>query len=155
MDGLVTAVTLAEVEAYDQTDPASHSFNGPTRRTMSMFGPPGHLYVFRSYGLHWCANVTAGPPGHGAAVLLRAGIPVAGIEMMQARRGRDDHVADGPGKLAQALGVTGDHDGVDLFAGGPLRLLPGEPPSSVLSTPRIGISRGADTPWRFVARIGS
>lgn len=149
--GHLTAVTLTEIEAYDQTDPASHSFNGPTRRNMSMFGPPGRLYVYRSYGLHWCANVTTGPGGHGAAVLLRAGIPTDGSDLMRKRRGRVDHLADGPGKLTQALGITGAHDGSDLFDQGPIRLIPGEGPSSIHSTARIGITRGRETPWRFLA----
>lgn len=146
--GAVTAVTLTEVEAYDQTDPASHSFRGQTGRTWPMFGPSGHLYVYRSYGIHWCVNLVTGPSGHGAAVLLRGGIPIEGETTMAHRRGRDDHLTDGPGKLAQALGLSQEHNGVAL--GADVRLVPG-PPLPAVATPRIGISRGVATPWRFVA----
>ncbi|MGA7273148.1 MAG: DNA-3-methyladenine glycosylase, partial [Acidimicrobiia bacterium] len=99
IDGIPTAIALTEVEAYDQTDPASHSYGGETRRTRPMFGPPGYLYVYRSYGIHWCANIVTGPSGHGAAVLLRGGRAVTGQVTMARRRGRADHLADGPGKL--------------------------------------------------------
>jgi DNA-3-methyladenine glycosylase len=150
IDGQATTLTLTEVEAYDQADPASHSYHGPTPRTESMFGPPGHLYVYRSYGLHWCSNVTTGPPGRGAAVLLRAGVPTAGRAIMKQRRGRADHLTDGPGKLSQAMGISGLHDGLDLFAEGSIRLVPGEAPPLIRSTTRIGLARGQNTPWRFV-----
>ena len=115
-----------------------------------MFGPPGTLYVYRSYGVHWCANVSAGPDGIGRAVLLRGGVPLEGETIMQQRRGRLDHVADGPGKLAQALGIDGSHDGTSVFDG-PVRLLPrsGETPS-IVSTPRVGITKANERPWRFV-----
>lgn len=149
LDGALTALTLTEVEAYDQTDPASHSHRGETRRTRPMFGPPGHLYVYRSYGIHWCANIVTGPAGHGAAILLRAGRPVQGERVMARRRGRSDHLADGPGKLTQALGLNGSHDGLAL--GGPARLIPTGVRHTVVATPRIGISKAVDLPWRFVA----
>jgi DNA-3-methyladenine glycosylase len=150
-DGETTAVALTEVEAYDQADAASHSYRGPTRRTEAMFGSPGHLYVYRSYGIHWCVNIVTGPPGHGAAVLLRAGEPVEGEGTMIRRRGRSDHIADGPGKLTQALGITGDHDGLYLEPDGVIRLVPTDAAPTVLATPRIGITKATDTPWRFVA----
>lgn len=150
-DGVTTAVVLTEVEAYDQADPASHSYRGPTARTAAMFGSPGHLYVYRSYGIHWCVNIVTGPPGHGAAVLLRAGRPVAGIEKMIQRRGRRDHLADGPGKLTQAMGIAGQHDGLYLEPAGKVRLVPTNDTPTVLATPRIGITKATDTAWRFVA----
>lgn len=150
-DGAVTSLELTEVEAYDQTDPASHSFQGPTARTEAMFGPPGRLYVYRSYGIHWCVNVVTGPSGHGAAVLLRAGRPHAGIDKMIERRGRADHLADGPGKLAQALGLTDADYGRDLTAGDTVRLRPGRRPKASLAGPRVGISRATEAPWRFIA----
>lgn len=152
--GVTTAVALTEVEAYDQSDPASHSFRGPTPRTEPMFGPPGHLYVYRSYGLHWCANVVTGPPGHGAAVLLRAGRPVEGEAEMALRRGRSNHLTDGPGKLAQALGITGCHTGLQIRTDGQVSLEPADHPVRAIATPRVGISKAREVPWRFVAATG-
>lgn len=148
--GAETSVVLTEVEAYDQTDPASHSHRGPTPRARTMFGPPGHLYVYRSYGIHWCMNVVTGPEGHGAAVLLRGGRPVEGLETMISRRGRRSQLTDGPGKLTQALGISGDHDGL-WMGDGPVVLRPGRQASVVVATPRIGITKAVETPWRFVA----
>ena len=148
--GDVCEVVLTEVEAYDgANDPASHAYRGRTPRNETMFGPPGRLYVYRSYGVHWCLNVVAGPEGSPAAVLLRGGTPVLGEATMRSRRGRCDHLADGPGKLAQALGVDGDHDGTSLLVG-PVRLL-GEAQAAgrVVAGPRVGISRAVDRPWRF------
>lgn len=148
-----TEVVLTEVEAYmGDRDEASHAFRGETPRNRSMFGPAGTLYVYRSYGIHWCMNVVTGPPGLAHAVLLRGGIPTAGRETMAVRRGRSDHLTDGPGKLCEALGVTGAHDGTSVFEG-PVRLLAGELPDSmrVVATPRIGITKAAHHPWRFVA----
>lgn len=147
-----TAVVIDEVEAYGGTDdPASHAFRGRTVRNASMFGPAGTLYVYRSYGVHWCANVVTGPDGTGEAVLIRGGRVVEGMELVLARRGRRDHLTDGPGKLTQALGITGDHDGTSVIAG-PVRLEagPDADPSSLRSTPRIGISKETQRPWRFV-----
>lgn len=154
--GLPTEVILTEVEAYGGADdPASHAFGGPGRRNAAMFGPAGTLYVYRSYGIHWCANVVTGPPGEGSAVLLRGGVPTAGTETMAARRGRTDHLADGPGKLAAALGIGGEHDGLDLLGEeGPVRLLPGPAsPGEIRSTARVGISRAVERPWRFVLLV--
>ena len=144
-------VVITEVEAYaGDGDPASHAYRGPTPRAGVMFGPPGHLYVYRSYGLHWCLNVVAGPEGQASAVLLRGGRPVGGRMIMERRRGRKDHLVDGPGKLCQALGVTGEHNGMSLFEG-PVRFSSHDrEEGTVLSTPRIGISRATGRPWRFV-----
>jgi len=151
--GEATEVVLTEVEAYkgDQ-DPASHAYRGRTERNGAMFGPPGTLYVYRSYGIHWCMNVVVGDVGVAHAILLRAGIPLVGSTVMERRRGRTDHVCDGPGKLGAALGVTGAHDGTSLVDG-PIRLTPGRLPDgyTIEATPRIGISRATDLRWRFVA----
>jgi DNA-3-methyladenine glycosylase len=144
-------VVISEVEAYAPDDPASHSFRGETSRNTSMFGPAGTLYVYRSYGIHWCANVVTGDRGDGAAVLIRAGVPVQGIPTMVARRGRGDHLADGPGKLCQALGISGEHDGLVLDGHGPIRLEPGDRSVAFTATPRIGITRAVELPWRFLA----
>ena len=153
--GTATEVILTEVEAYGGADdPASHAFRGRRRGNAAMFGRPGTLYVYRSYGVHWCANVVTGAEGEGSAVLLRAGLPVAGLEAMAARRGRPDHLADGPGKLAAALGIGGEHDGLDLLGEGPLRLLPAPAETGeIRATPRIGISRAVERPWRFVVSL--
>lgn len=149
-DGEATEVVLDEVEAYAGfDDPASHAYRGETKRNRAMFGPAGTLYVYRSYGIHWCMNIVVGEPGMPHAVLLRGGVPVEGVEVMRRRRGRSDHLADGPGKLAQALGVTGSHDGSSVLDG-PARLLPGDTVPRIASTPRIGISKAVDRPWRYV-----
>ncbi len=142
---------IVEVEAYRADDPASHTFRGETPRNSVMFGPPGHLYCYRSYGIHTCANIVTGPPGDGAAVLIRALVPVAGVDEMRRRRGRSTGLADGPGKLCQALGITLAHNGVDLCGPGPVLLVDdGTPPPRVpLVGPRVGITKGVDTPWRF------
>lgn len=154
--GEVTAVILTEVEAYDQSEPASHSHPGPTRRNASMFGPAGHFYVYRSYGIHWCINVVTGPAGHGAGVLLRGGVAVEGAAIMARRRGRLDHLSDGPGKLTQALAISGDLDGVAIDGGAEILLAPGEAAvDTIIATPRVGISRATDLPWRFVGILTS
>lgn len=152
--GARTAVLIDEVEAYGGVDDAaSHAYRGPTPRNGSMFGPAGTLYVYRSYGIHWCANIATGPAGDGQAVLIRGGRVVEGVAVAVRRRGRTDHLADGPGKLTQALGIKGDHDGTSVFRG-PVRLERGEPPghAQVRATPRVGISREVDRPWRFALR---
>lgn len=153
IDGVKSAVTITETEAYaGPDDPASHAYRGVTKRNEVMFGPTGHLYVYRSYGIHWCMNVVVGDAGVPHAVLLRGGDPVDGRDHMVQRRGRTTDLANGPGKLCQALGVTGEHNGIDL-RGGPVRLVvgPGIGDRKVERTPRIGISKAAERPWRFIA----
>ena len=142
---------IVEVEAYEETDPASHSFGGPRGRNVVMFGEPGHLYVYRSYGIHWCANVVCGPVGHAAAVLLRALEPTHGIDRMRVRRGVDDDrlLCAGPGRLTQALAVTGKCDGAGLAAP-PFALVPPVEPPAVVRTARIGITRAVELEWRYV-----
>ena len=155
--GSPTEVTITEVEAYaGLDDPASHAYRGRTRRNGSLFAGPGTLYVYLSYGIHWCMNVVIGDEETPNAVLLRGGEPIEGLDTMVMRRGRADHVADGPGKLTQALGVTGDEDGADLGRG-PVWLISGDlrPTRQVLVTPRIGISKAVDRPWRFVVESSS
>ena len=143
---------ILEVEAYRAHDPASHSFRGWTNRTAVMFGPPGHLYVYFTYGMHHCANVVTGAEGDGQAVLLRALSPIAGIDTMVARRnGRSRHIADGPGKLCQAFALDLADNGVDLCGDTEIGLWDDgvEPPATPVVTPRIGISVGTDTLWRW------
>lgn len=146
---------IVEVEAYtgDGQDPAAHSHRGPTRRNASMFGPPGHLYVYRSYGLHWCANVVCAEEGRGEAVLLRALAPVAGLEAMAARRPAAKASADlcrGPGNLCRAMGIDRSHDGADLLAGLASVVDDGRPPPEAPGVgPRVGISVAADLAWRW------
>ncbi len=153
IDGQVTEVELTEVEAYNQEDPASHSFGGRRPRNEVMYGVPGRLYIYRSYGMHWCANVVCGPDGIGAAVLLRAGKPVKGAELMARRRGRSNHLTTGPGNLCQALGITDQHRGQNLFdPASAIRLMPGTQPANYLATPRVGVSKGVETRWRFVTQ---
>jgi DNA-3-methyladenine glycosylase len=141
---------IVEVEAYDHEDPASHGFRGQTARNRSMFGPPGHAYVYRSYGIHWCLNLVCEEKGVAAAVLLRALEPAHGVEEMRARRDLDEpgRLCSGPGRLCQALAVTGEHDRLPLnrppFE---LRARKGEP--EVVTGPRVGITRAADLPWRY------
>jgi DNA-3-methyladenine glycosylase len=151
-EGVATSARITEVEAYGgEDDPASHAFGGPSARNRSMFGRAGLLYVYRSYGIHACANVVVGREGLAAAVLLRAGDLVEGSDLARRRRGRRDHLADGPGKLCEALGIDTEHDGLDLLdPTSPVRLRPGRPPTRIEATPRIGISRAVDVPWRLV-----
>lgn len=149
------AMRIVEVEAYrGSEDPGSHGFRGPTRRNATMFGPPGRLYVYFTYGMHWCANVVTGRRGEPNAVLLRAGAPLEGLATMQARRPgarRDRDLGAGPARLAQALGITGDHDGIDLVRGR-IRILDDgtPPPASPAWSTRVGLrpGRGEHHPWR-------
>jgi DNA-3-methyladenine glycosylase len=152
-------VRIVEVEAYAASEDAgSHAFRGPTARNAVMFGPPGHLYVYFTYGMHWCANVVAGEKGWASAVLLRGAAPVRGTEEMWTRRPkarRERELCSGPARLAQALGLTKEHDGVDLTRG-PIRLLDDgtAPPARPGRSTRIGLraGRGDAHPWRWFVR---
>jgi len=147
--------TIVETEAYDQDDPASHSYAGHTARNAVMFGAPGRAYVYRSYGIHWCLNFVCAPAGHGAGVLIRALAPTAGIERMRERRGVESErlLCSGPGRLGQALGVTHALNGLRLDRR-PFRVVArGEDDDStgvVHAGVRIGISKAVELPWRFV-----
>jgi DNA-3-methyladenine glycosylase len=143
---------IAETEAYSEDDAASHTYRGRTPRNAVMFGPPGHLYVYRSYGLHWCANVVCDRDGTGAAVLLRALDPTHGLDTMRDRRGQDDVrlLCSGPGRLTQALGITGAHGGARVDRP-PFAIVPPGAPARYEVTPRIGITKAIDLPRRFVA----
>lgn len=147
------AVRLTEVEAYaGAADPASHAYRGRTSRTEVMFGPPGHLYIYFSYGMHWAANVVCGPDGTASGTLLRAGEVVEGVEVARSRRGRssDRDLARGPGRLTQALGLSVEHKGTYLFGDGPVTLELDPAPAGALSCgPRVGVSAAAERPWRF------
>ncbi|WP_371869732.1 DNA-3-methyladenine glycosylase [Duganella flavida] len=145
---------IVEVEAYDASEPASHCYIGLTERNFSMFGPPGRSYVYRSHGLHWCLNFVCREVGHGAGVLIRALEPLsdpAALALMRERRGLDELrlLCSGPGRLAQALGVTRAQNNLPLDAP-PFLLLPRERDVAVLAGPRIGISKAVELPWRFV-----
>lgn len=142
------AVRLTEVEAYDGPgDPGSHAYRGPTARNQVMFGPPGHLYVYFTYGMHHCCNVSSGPAGEAGGVLLRAGEIVDGLQTARERRpgSTDRDLARGPGRLCQALGIDREDNGLDLE--GSLRL--GPPPEFISTGPRVGLRLAADRPWRF------
>jgi DNA-3-methyladenine glycosylase len=151
------AARIVEVEAYcGSSDPGSHAYRGKTRRNAVMFGPPGHLYVYFTYGMHWCANVVGHVPGDASAVLLRAAAPVDGLDVMRARRvkaRRDRDLCAGPARLCQAFALTGEHDGTDLTRGA-LRIVDdGVPPPDVpMVTTRVGLreGQGDESPWRFV-----
>lgn len=147
---------IVEVEAYGGADdPGSHAYRGRTRRNATMFGPPGHLYVYLIYGVHWCANVVCGDDGEPGAVLVRALAPIHGVEQMRRHRARarsDRDLCSGPAKLCQALAIDGRHDGVDLVTGdGGVRLFDDGSRLSARPgvSPRIGLSAGAEHPWRW------
>ncbi|HUR15516.1 MAG TPA: DNA-3-methyladenine glycosylase [Mycobacteriales bacterium] len=147
-------VRLTEVEAYggQGADPGSHAHRGPTPRSAIMFGPAGRLYVYFTYGMHWCANVVTGEEGEASAVLLRAGEVVHGVERARERRAGapDRELCRGPARLARALDLDARVLGLDLLdPASPVRLLPGADGGKVLAGPRVGVAAGADTPWRF------
>lgn len=141
---------IVEVEAYHHTDPAAHSFNGQTPRNAVMFGPPGFAYVYRSYGIHWCVNAVCEANGSASAVLIRALQPTHGIAAMKRRRGMDDErlLCSGPGRLCEALGITGVHNGLPLDRA-PFELRPRSEPPDVMVGVRIGITKAAELPWRY------
>jgi DNA-3-methyladenine glycosylase len=142
---------IVEVEAYSPDEPASHAYRGRTPRNGSMFGAPGTLYVYRSYGIHWCVNVACEPEGVGAAVLLRALEPTHGLGLMRQRRGgvADAALCAGPGRLTQALAITSHADGCSIVQP-PFALLPPQEPVPVSATPRVGITRAVELPWRYL-----
>ena len=143
---------IVEVEAYDQEDPASHGYRGRTPRNAAMFGPPGHAYVYRSYGIHWCLNLVCGEAGVPEAALIRALEPTAGIEEQRRRRGVEDlrALCSGPGKLCQALAITHAHDGLPLDRA-PFRLQPRAETPEIVTAPRIGITQATELSWRYLA----
>ncbi|MEU6278596.1 DNA-3-methyladenine glycosylase [Streptomyces populi] len=149
------SISITETEAYSgATDPASHAYRGMTPRNAVMFGPAGHLYVYRSHGLHWCANVVTGTDGTASAVLVRAGRVVEGEDLARGRRGgtvESARLARGPGNLCQALGVTAEHNGTDLLSGTSVVLSEGEPvPAELIRVgPRVGVSKAHDWEHRF------
>lgn len=154
VDGRPTSVILDEVEAYGGADDAaSHAFRGRTPRNWPMFEAAGTLYVYRSYGIHWCANVVTGRPDDPQAVLLRGGVVDEGLDTVIARRSRTTDLTDGPGKLTQALGIDGTHSGTRLDDG-PVAISDGPVVSGpVRATPRIGITKAVDRPWRFLLDV--
>jgi DNA-3-methyladenine glycosylase len=145
-----TGGIIVEVEAYHHTDPAAHSYVGRTERNGVMFGPPGYLYVYRSYGIHWCMNFVCERDGSASAVLIRAIEPTQGLRAMMKRRGTDDvrQLCSGPGKVCQALGVTRTHNALPLDAK-PFELFAREDRASVVRGPRIGITKAVEKPWRY------
>lgn len=149
------SITITETEAYSgSADPASHAYRGRTARNAVMFGPAGHLYVYRSHGLHWCANVVTGADGIATAVLIRAGRVIEGEDLARERRGgkvESPRLARGPGNLCQALGITAEHNGTDLLTGASVALSEGEPVPAALirAGPRVGVSKAHDWQHRF------
>jgi len=141
---------IVEVEAYDHTDPAAHSFRGPTERNAIMFGPAGYAYVYRSYGIHWCLNFVCEPKGSASAVLIRALQPTTGLAAMRRRRGMSDErlLCSGPGRLCEALRITGRDNALALDQP-PFALFARTDPVAVAVGPRIGITKAVDQPWRY------
>jgi DNA-3-methyladenine glycosylase len=141
---------IVEVEAYDHEDPAAHGYGGRTERNASMFGPPGHAYVYRSYGIHWCLNFVCEQEGSASAVLIRALEPVHGLGVMRERRGLDDPrlLCSGPGRLCQALGITRRQDGLALDVP-PFELVARDEELQIAVGPRVGVTKAAEQPWRY------
>jgi DNA-3-methyladenine glycosylase len=141
---------IVEVEAYHHTEPAAHSFRGPTQRNAVMFGPPGYIYVYLSYGIHWCVNFVCEAAGSASAVLIRAVEPTQGIATMRCRRGLSDVrlLCAGPGRVCEALGITGAHNGLALDQP-PFELRPRSTDVEVVAGVRIGITKAAELPWRY------
>jgi DNA-3-methyladenine glycosylase len=141
---------IVELEAYHHTEPAAHSYRGPTPRNAVMFGPPGYAYVYRSYGIHWCLNFVCEPKGSASAVLIRALEPTAGLAVMRRRRGVADErlLCAGPGRLCEALGITHAHNGLRLDQK-PFELLPRTGTADVITGVRIGLTKAVDLPWRY------
>jgi len=151
IDGQTIAVKIVETEAYDQTDAASHSYRGKSPRSSVMFGPSGHLYVYFTYGMHYCCNIVTGPGGVGSAVLIRAVEPIKGIKYMQKIRNKNDvNLSNGPAKLCQALKIDKTLNG-HYLAKPPIKLVIQPPIESedIIRTKRIGISEAKEKPWRF------
>jgi len=150
-DGTCLAGVIVEAEAYEPGDPASHSYRGPTPRNQVMFGPPGHLYVYFTYGNHWMANVVTRRAGEGSAVLLRAARPSEGIDTMSVNRGRQEmlQLCSGPGKLAQAFAISRELNGEDLVKGSVVWLERGNGGVRRSKGPRVGVSVGVEPNWRF------
>ncbi len=142
--------TIVEVEAYDHEDPAAHGYRGRTARNASMFGLPGRAYVYRSYGIHWCLNFVCEAEGIASAVLIRALEPTAGLDAMRVRRGLDEPrlLCSGPGRLCQALGINGEHDGLPLHRP-PFHVHARTRKAEVFAGVRVGITRAAGRPWRY------
>lgn len=153
-DGTRLAARIVETEAYAEGDPASHSYRGQTSRTEVMFGPPGHLYVYFTYGMHFCMNVVVGRDGEGAAVLLRGAEPLEGLAAMAERRGTAEvrRLCSGPARWTQAFGIAREENGADLVRGRTVWLLEGVPVASsrIARTTRVGVRVGAERPWRYV-----
>ncbi|MGH7195485.1 MAG: DNA-3-methyladenine glycosylase [Candidatus Saccharimonadales bacterium] len=160
INGQTVRGIIVESEAYDQSDPASHSYRGQTPRTAPMFGPSGHAYVYFTYGMHYCLNVVVGAANYGAAVLIRALEPIEGLALMRLKRGskitNDTNLCNGPAKLCQAFGIDKSLNGHDLNHA-PLKLIIKPPLDQLIitTTTRIGISRNQDTPWRFFIKHNS
>ena len=149
-DGIV--VRIVETEAYLQEDPACHAHRGMTARNAPLFGPPGHAYVYFSYGMHWCLNVVSGREGWGEGCLLRAAEPIAGLDVIRERRGAQHSERDllrGPGRLGQALGLHREHSGIDVVGGELLSLSDDGTRPGIAVGPRVGVALAADVPWRF------
>jgi DNA-3-methyladenine glycosylase len=153
-DGGRLSATIVETEAYGEGDPASHAFRGRTPRNAVMFGPPGHLYVYFTYGMHFCMNVVTESEGRGSAVLLRAAEPLQGHEAMAERRGTSEvrRLCSGPARWTQAFGIARQENGADLVRGREVYLLEGEPVprSAIRITTRVGVNVGIERPWRFL-----